>query len=65
VTDHVKPATPGEGFATNGADRWPATVAEALARAARRHPDRPFLLTEQDTWTFSQVEQRWGPVGPR
>lgn len=55
MTDHVRRATRLEGVATGDKHCWPATIAEALTLAGQRHLDRPFLRTEQDTWSFAQV----------
>ena len=36
----------------------PATIAGALDAAAERHPDRPFVLTDDRTFTYDEV-RRW------
>src|SRR5438874_9777493 len=42
-----------------GRATWrPMTIARALDAAAERHPDRPFILTDDRTFTYAEV-QHW------
>jgi fatty-acyl-CoA synthase len=34
----------------------PCTTHEVLEEAARRHPDRPFVVTDERTWTYREID---------